>query len=47
MATQISKKITFNDPAPKNTQNAGIIRVENFNKVVEDITTLFNLANSL
>jgi hypothetical protein len=47
MATQISKKITFNDPAPKNIQNAGIIRVENFNRVVEDITTLFNLANSL
>jgi len=45
MATQISKKITFNDPAPKNTQNAGIVRVENFNKVVEDITTLFNLVN--
>ena len=44
MATQISKKITFNDPAPKNIQNAGIIRVENFNRVVEDITTLFNLA---
>lgn len=44
MATQISKKITFNDPAPKNIQNAGIVRVENFNRVVEDITTLFNLA---
>ena len=44
MATQVSKKITFNDPAPKNIQNAGIVRVENFNRVVEDITTLFNLA---
>jgi hypothetical protein len=44
MATQVSKKITFNDPAPKNIQNAGIVRVENYNRVVEDITTLFNLA---
>ena len=44
MATQVSKKITFNDPAAKNIQNAGIVRVENFNRVVEDITTLFNLA---
>ena len=44
MATQVSKKITFNDPAPKNIQNAGIVRTENYNRVVEDITTLFNLA---
>jgi hypothetical protein len=44
MANQVSKKITFNEPAPKNIQNAGIVRVENFNRVVEDITTLFNLA---
>ena len=44
MATQVSKKITFNDPAPKNIQNAGIVRIENYNRVVEDITTLFNLA---
>jgi len=42
MANQVSKKITFNEPAPKNIQNAGIVRVENFNRVVEDITTLFN-----
>ena len=42
MANQVSKKITFNDPAPKNIQNAGIVRVENFNRVVEDVTTLFN-----
>ena len=44
MATQVSKKITFNDPAPKNIQNAGIVRTANSNRVVEDITTLFNLA---
>lgn len=44
MANQVSKKITFNEPAPKNIQNAGIVRVENYNRVVEDITTLFNLA---
>jgi len=42
MANQVSKKITFNEPAPKNIQNAGIVRVENFNRVVEDVTTLFN-----
>lgn len=41
MANQVSKKITFNEPAPKNIQNAGIVRVENFNRVVEDVTTLF------
>lgn len=39
MATQISKKITFNDPAPKNIQNAGIVRTENYNRVVEDSTS--------
>ena len=42
MANQVSKKITFNEPAPKNIQNAGIVRVENFNRVVEDVTTLFS-----
>jgi hypothetical protein len=46
MATQVSKKITFNDPAPKNIQNAGIVRVENYNRVVEDITTLYETSTS-
>lgn len=44
MATQISKKLKFNEPAPRTLKNAGIVRVENYNHLVEDITTLFNLA---
>jgi len=45
MATQISKKLKFNEPAPRTLKNAGIVRVENYNHLVEDITTLFQSIN--
>lgn len=39
--TQVSKKQYFNDPQPTSMSNAGIVRAENFNLAVADITTLF------
>jgi len=46
MATQISKKLKFNEPAPRTLKNAGIVRVENYNHLVEDITTLYEKSTS-
>jgi hypothetical protein len=42
--TQISKKLKYNAPAPKNIENAGIVRVQNYNDAVEDITSLYTTA---
>jgi len=44
---QISKKLKYNEPIPKNIKNSGVVRSQNYNDAVEDISNIYNIINNM